>query len=462
MATPKKSNQSAETVAALKQAIIPPQNIEAEQSVLGALLLNQEAIAKVADTLRANDFYRNDHALIYEAMVSLYEKRMPIDVVTLTDALENISKLDLAGGAAYVTNLASLVPSAVHVVSYATIVREKATLRRLIEAAAQINALGFREDTDAESVIDEAEQALFAVSQQFTGQQFVSLRDVLSTSFDRIDDLHKNRDKLRGVSSGIKPLDALLAGFQPSDLVILAARPSMGKTALALNFAQFAAEQGISVGVFSLEQSKEQLVDRMLSAQSGIDAWKLRTGNLAEEDFPKLGEAMGALAESPLYIDDTPNMTVLQVRTKARRLQAEHSLGLIIVDYLQLMSGRPSRDPNRVQEISEISRGLKGLARELNVPVIALSQLSRAVEQRPDHRPQLSDLRESGSIEQDADVVMFLYREEYYDQETERKNIADLFVRKHRNGPTGEVELYFIANQTRFRAIETRHDGSKY
>ena len=447
---------------AVAQAIMPPQSIEAEQSVLGALMINQEAVAKVADTLRSEDFYRQDHSIIFQAMVALYERRMPIDVVTLCDHLENSGDLEKIGGAAYVTNLANLVPSAVHVVSYATIVREKAILRRLISAAAEISDLGYKEDGDIDEVIDEAEQVLFQVTQRFTGQQFVPIRDVLTTSFERIDDLHKHKGKLRGVPTGISTLDKLIAGFQPSDLIILAARPSMGKTALALNFAQHAAENEVAVGIFSLEQSKEQLVDRMLSAQSGIDAWKLRTGNLNEEDFPKLGEAMGVLAEAPLYIDDTPNMTVLQVRTKARRLQSEHGLGLIIVDYLQLMSGRPSRDPNRVQEISEISRGLKGLARELNVPVIALSQLSRAVEQRPNHQPQLSDLRESGSIEQDADIVMFLYREDYYDPETERKSIADLFIRKHRNGPIGDVELFFMSSQTRFRAVETRREDSQY
>ncbi len=439
---------------------IPPQSLEAEQSVLGALMINQDAIAKIADSLHAEDFYRQDHAAIFAAMLTLYEKRMPIDVVTLTDQLERSNQLSTVGGATAIASLANAVPSSVHVVSYARIVREKATLRRLISAATAITELGFQEESGVDELLDQAEQTLFAVSQRFTAAQFVPIRSVLTESFERIDDLHRHRGKLRGVPTGITPLDNLIAGLQASDLVILAARPSMGKTALALNFAAHAAEQGIAVGIFSLEQSKEQLVDRLLASQSGIDAWKLRTGNLSEDDFPRLGEAMGILAEVPLFIDDTPNLTVMEIRTKARRLQSESGLGLLVVDYLQLMQGRPSRDPNRVQEISEISRGLKGLARELNIPVLALSQLSRAVEQRPNHTPQLSDLRESGSIEQDADVVMFLYREDYYDPETDRQHIADLLVRKHRNGPIGEVELFFHASQTKFRAVDTRHSGS--
>ena len=450
-----KSNQSTGPVAVK----LPPQSLEAEQSVLGSLMISQDAMAKVADSLHAEDFYRQDHAQIFQAMVTLYEKRMPIDVVTLTDQLERGNQLEGVGGATVIASLANAVPSSVHIVSYAQIVREKATMRRLISAATTITSLGFQEESEVDELLDQAEQTLFAVSQRFSAQQFVPIRSILTESFERIDDLHRHRGKLRGVPTGIAPLDSLLAGLQPSDLIVLAARPSMGKTALALNFAQHAVGQGLPVGIFSLEQSKEQLVDRLLASQSGIDAWKLRTGNLSEDDFPRLGEAMGILAEAPLYIDDTPNLTVLDVRTKARRLQSESGLGLLVVDYLQLMQGRASRDPNRVQEISEISRGLKGLARELNVPVLALSQLSRAVEQRPNHTPQLSDLRESGSIEQDADVVMFLYREDYYDPNTERKSIADLLIKKHRNGPIGEVELYFQASQTKFRAVDTRHSG---
>ena len=423
---------------------VPPQSIEAEQSLLGALLIDKDAIVKIADTITADDFYRGVHQQVFTAMKELYEKREPIDLLSLTAQLEAKGQLEAIGGRSYLTSLVNSVPTASHVVAYAEL------------AAAEITELGFQETEEVDRLLDQAEQQLFTVSRRYLKRTFVPITDVLTETFDRIDELHKESGKLRGVRTYYSDLDNMLAGLQKSDLIILAARPSMGKTALALNFALFAAQAGLPVGVFSLEQSKEQLVDRLLASQSGLDAWKLRTGNLSEQDFPLLGEAMGVLAEAPLYIDDSPNMTILQIRTKARRLQADHGLGMIVLDYLQLMSGRPSRDPNRVQEISEISRGLKGLARELNVPVIALSQLSRAVEQRPNHTPQLSDLRESGSIEQDADVVMFLYREDYYDPETDRKGLADLFVRKHRNGPIGDVELFFVANQTRFRAVETR------
>ncbi len=437
---------------------IPPQNIEAEQSVLGALLLDKDAIIKTADILKLDDFYREDHKVIFEAILELFEKRSPIDLVTLTDQLEKKKKLKEVGGASYLTTLVNSVPSAAHVATYANIVHNKATLRRLISAADSINAFGYSEDEDIDSILDKAESELFSVSQNFTKQYFIPVKSVLTDTFDRIDELHKHKGQLRGVPTGFQDLDNLLAGLQPSDLLILAARPSIGKTAFALNIAEHAAIKGkVAVGIFSLEQSKEQLVDRMLCSEAGVDSWKLRTGNLGEEDFPKIGFAMSMLSEAPIYIDDTPMLNIMEIRTKARRLQSENQLGLIIVDYLQLMQGRQnSRDANRVQEISEISRGLKALARELNVPVIALSQLSRAVEQRPDHMPQLADLRESGSIEQDADVVMFLYREDYYNKDTENKNLAKLLIKKHRNGPTGEIDLYFTPEQTRFRTIDKK------
>lgn len=437
---------------------IPPQNIEAEQSVLGALLLDKDAIIKVADILKLDDFYREDHKVIFEAILELFEKRNPIDLVTLTDQLEKKKKLKDVGGASYLTTLVNSVPSAAHVTTYANIVHNKATLRRLISAADSINYLGYSEEEDIDSILDKAESELFSVSQNFTKQYFIPVKSVLTDTFDRIDELHKHKGQLRGVPTGFHDLDNLLAGLQPSDLIILAARPSIGKTAFALNIAEHASIKGkVAVGIFSLEQSKEQLVDRMLCSEAGVDSWKLRTGNLNEEDFPKIGYAMSMLSEAPIYIDDAPMLNIMEIRTKARRLQSEQKLGLIIVDYLQLMQGRQnSRDANRVQEISEISRGLKALARELNVPVIALSQLSRAVEQRPDHMPQLADLRESGSIEQDADIVMFLYREDYYNKDTENKNIAKLLIKKHRNGPTGEIDLYFTPEQTRFRTVEKK------
>ncbi|MBI4032173.1 replicative DNA helicase [Candidatus Berkelbacteria bacterium] len=437
---------------------IPPQALEAEQSVLGALLLDKDAVIKVADFLTPDDFYRPEHRVTFEAILRLFEKRRPLDVVTLTDELERTKELTEAGGASAIATLTSRVPSAANVVHYARIVHEKGMLRRLIGAASQITELGYQEDRAVDELVDEAEKLMFQVSETAIHQQFEPVKSILTRSFERIAELHEHKGKTRGVPTGFRDLDALLSGLQQSDLVVVAARPSMGKTCLVLNIAHHAAvAHQIPVGFFSLEQSKDQLVDRLIAGEAGVDSWKLRTGNLANEDFERLSYAMGVLADAPFFIDDSPNMTVMEVRTKARRLQLEHGLGLIIVDYLQLMQGRQSRDANRVQEISDISRGLKGLARELNVPVVALSQLSRGVEQRPDHRPVLSDLRESGSIEQDADVVAFIYREDYYDPQTENKNIARILVRKHRNGPIGELDLFFQAEQQKFRTIDRRH-----
>jgi replicative DNA helicase len=345
------------------------------------------------------------------------------------------------------------------VTHYAEIVRHKATLRRVLNAGQKIAELGYDEEKEVQEILDEAESALFGVSRQLLKDNFQVISDILAASFDRIDRLHREKGLLRGVPTGFRELDNKLSGLQPSDLVILAARPSMGKTTFALNIALNAAVKGkVPVGFFSLEQSKEQIVDRLICAQAMVDGWKLRTGNLSEDDFPAIGMAMGTLAEAPIYIDDSPNLTAIEIRTKARRLKAEQKLGLIVIDYLQLLesSRRENRDANRVQEVSEISRSLKSLARELDVPVIALSQLSRAVETRDKKLPQLSDLRESGSIEQDADVVMFLYREDYYDRETERKGITDVLIRKHRNGPIGECELHFKVEQSRFYDVERR------
>lgn len=444
---------------------IPPQNLDAEKSILGASLLDKNALIKIIDIVTSSDFYDENHGLIFEAMLTLFEKRRPIDIVTLTEQLESEKLLDQVGGAGYLTDLVNGTPSAANVVHYAKIVSDKAVLRRLIEASSTISELGFDEDAEISETLDKAEQSLFTVSQKFMKDKFVAVKDILTEAFDRIDKIHKDKDKgaLRGVPSGFRDLDALTAGFQKSDLIILAARPSMGKTSIVLNIAEhIAIEEKIPVGIFSLEMSKEQLVDRLLSSQAGVDSWKLRTGNLSDEDFPRIGYAMGVLSEAPMYFDDTPGQNVMEIRAKARRLQMEHGLGLVIIDYLQLMEGRSkSGDPNRVQEISEISRSLKGLARELNVPVIALSQLSRAVEHRPDKRPQLSDLRESGSIEQDADIVMFLYRDEYYDPDTDKKGITEILLKKHRNGPTGFVEVFFQPEQMRFRDLEKRRDGSE-
>lgn len=436
-------------------ALVPPHSLDVERSLLGALMLEKDAIIKVADLLLPDDFYLQAHTSIYSAMQTLYSRQVPIDVLTLTNELENQHKLEEIGGASYLSGLVTQVPTAAHVDHYAQIVHQKAILRRLIGAATEIARLGYAEERDVADVVDEAEEKLFSVSQQHQRINFVPIKDVLSSSFDRIDELHKNKGALRGVPTGYKDLDNLLGGLQPSDLVIVAARPSIGKSSLALGIALNAALEGkVPVGIFSLEMSREQVVDRLIAAQSRVDSWKLRTGNLGDEDFPRLNYAMGILSEVPLYIDDSPMLNVMEIRTKARRLQAQYGLGLIVIDYLQLMEGRArSGDPNRVQEVSEISRALKGLARELDVPVLALSQLSRAVEQRRPQIPQLSDLRESGSIEQDADVVAFIYREDYYDKDTERRNIADILVKKHRNGPTGEISLYFRPEQMRFENL---------
>lgn len=437
---------------------VPPQNPQAEASLIGALLMDKDAIIKIADIVHSEDFYVEKNGLIFDAIIKLFEKREPLDVVTLSEELEKQGILKEIGGGSYLTDLVNGVPSASHVVQYAQIVAQKATLRRLIEAASQINSMAYNEEDQLDSLLDNAERTLFDVSQKHLRQNFVSIKDVLAESFDRLDSLHKDKDSIRGIPTGFKGIDNVLAGLQKSDLIILAARPSMGKTSLALNIAQnVATKQGVPVGIFSLEMSKEQLIDRLLASEAGIDSWKLRTGNLEDKDFEKINKAMGVLAEAPLYIDDSAMANVMEMRTKARRLQSEHDLGLIVIDYLQLMSGRAGSD-NRVQEISEISRGLKGLARELNVPVIALSQLSRSVEQRNPKIPQLSDLRESGSIEQDADVVMFIYREDYYAKETEKKNIAEVLIKKHRNGPTGDVELFFQPEQTLFRSIDRAHN----
>lgn len=437
-----------------------PQNTEAEASLLGALLIDSDAVVKIADNVSALDFSDIRHQRIYEAIMQLYENHEAIDVLTLSDRLKNNGHLDSVGGPAYLTELTNFVPTAAHVEQYADIVAQKAMRRRLINASKEIVELGYDESKQLRALIEEAEVKLFEVSQQHIKQDIISLEAVLAESFDRLDDLHKDKQKIRGVPTGFKDIDTTLAGFQKSDLIILAARPSMGKTALALNFAHNVAVQANQpVLIFSLEMSKEQLVDRLLSIESGVDAWALRTGNLTDTDFEKIGHAMGTLSEAQIFIDDSPGITMSDLRTKARREAHRHPLGLVIVDYLQLMSGgsRFGNDFNRVQEISEISRGLKGLARELNVPVLALSQLSRSVESRSPQIPQLADLRESGSIEQDADVVAFIYREEYYNPESDRKGLADIFIKKHRNGPTGNVELRFENEKQRFHSVDTRH-----
>ncbi|HEX7259942.1 MAG TPA: replicative DNA helicase [Candidatus Saccharimonadia bacterium] len=445
-----------------KPLTILPHNLEAEAGLLGGILVDKEALVKVADIVAADDFYVDRNGIVYRAMIDLYEARQPIDLLTLSNRLESVKELEKIGGSAYLTELVEQVPTAAHVAHYGRIVAHKATLRRLISAASTIAGLGHDESTPLDGLLDKAEQTLFGVSQKHLKQNFIPISSVLAESFDRLDELHKDKNSLRGVPTGFKSLDGVLAGLQKSDLIILAARPSMGKTTLAMNIAHHVAvKEGIPVGIFSLEMGKEQLIDRLLASESGIDAWKLRNGRLDDSDFPKINTAMAVLSEAPVYIDDSASTNVMEMRTKARRLQSEHDLGLIIVDYLQLISGRNAGgSDNRVQEVSEISRGLKGLARELNVPVLALSQLSRSVESRTPPIPMLSDLRESGSIEQDADVVMFIYREDYYrGKEAEQPGSAQILVRKHRNGPTGEIELYFHPEQLLFRDVDRLHAG---
>ncbi|MFA6422914.1 MAG: replicative DNA helicase [Patescibacteria group bacterium] len=387
----------------LNQLKLPPQNIEAEKSILGSILLDKDAILKIVDFLTEDDFYLTEHKLIYGAMVKLFEKRSPIDLVTLSDVLESEKHLDRVGGADFLSSLVNVVPTAAHVIDYARIVSDKSSRQRLISAGTKIVEMAYNEEIETAEVMDKSEQQLFNVSQKQVKDKFIPIKDVLVDSFNRLDKIHKEKGTLRGVPSGYKDLDNLLSGFQPSDLLILAARPSMGKTSFALSIAQHATiDEKVGVGIFSLEMSKEQLVDRLICSQAGVDSWKLRNGHLSDDDFRNVGYAMGHLSEAPLYIDDSPMLTVLDIRTKARRLMMEQPLGLIIIDYLQLISGSFKSDGNRVQEISEISRALKGLARELNVPVMALSQLSRAVEHRDKKVPQLSDLRESGCLAGDT------------------------------------------------------------
>lgn len=441
------------------EAIVPPQSSEAEASLLGAILIDSDAIVKIADIVSADDFYDPKHARIFDAITHLYEKHSPIDVLTLSDQLKSSGFIEYVGGASYLTELTNFVPTAAHAEQYAQIIAQKAIRRKLIKVSQDTVEISYNEERNLQELIEEAETRLFEVSQKHVKQDISSIESVLGESFDRLDELHKDKGKLRGIPTGFKDLDNILAGLQRSDLFIIAARPSMGKTAFSLALAHSVSLKAKEpVLLFSLEMSKEQLVDRMLATESGVDAWALRTGNLSDNDFEKIGHAMGSLSEAQIYIDDTPGITVSDLRTKARREAHTRPLGLIIVDYLQLMSGgsKFGGDANRVQEISAISRGLKGIARELNVPLIALSQLSRSVESRNPQIPQLQDLRESGSIEQDADVVAFLYREEYYNPETERKNIMDVLIKKHRNGPTGAVELYFDREKQQFRSIDNK------
>ncbi len=440
-----------------------PYNIEAERSVLGALLIHRDAIISVASWLKPEDFYREAHAWIYEAQMDCYGRREPPDLVTVAAELERRGRLEAVGGAVYLSSLVDAVPTPVHAEYYGRIVERCAVLRRLITAGGQIAAIGFESPEDVDEALSRAEETIFAISERRVTRDFVPIKEITSEYFDRLSRLRATHSGVIGVPTGFPDLDHILGGMQRSDLIVLAARPSAGKTSLALSIAYNVAvreEGGVPVGIFSLEMSREQLVQRFLSMETEIESQRLREGRLDDDEFQRVSEAMGRLSESPLFIDDTPGIPVAELRSKARRLHAEQEVGLIVVDYLQLMQGR--RTENRVQEISEISRSLKALARELDVPVLALSQLSRSVEHRTPHIPVLADLRESGSIEQDSDVVMFIYREDLYNPDSEKKGIAEIHIAKHRNGPTGKVPLRFLERNTKFVSVERFREDEGY
>lgn len=429
---------------------IPPQNIDAEQSVLGAILLDREAIFKAMKTLRPEDFYRESHKKLYETMLFLNESGSPVDLITVSEHLRQQGDLERFGGVAYIASLAEMVPTAANIEYYAHIVEEKALLRTLIHLSTRIAGRGYEEGEEPEKLIAEAERMIMELGSRRLSTTFYSIREVLLDTFAQLANRYDNRGNITGVPTSFGDLDSICCGLQPSDFILLAGRPSMGKTALGVNIGYSAAlKHNVPVAIFSLEMSKEQLVQRILSAEAKVDQQRLRTGELDEEDWQNLHETKGKLASAPIYIDDTAAITVRQIRAKARQLQSEKGLGLIVIDYLQLMQGN-RRSENRQQEISEISRSLKGLAKELNIPVLALAQLSRSVEQREKKRPIMSDLRESGSLEQDADLVMFIYRDEYYNPDSEKKGIAEIIISKHRNGPVGTVELGFLREFTKF------------
>ncbi len=434
---------------------IPPQSVEAEQSVIGSMLIDKEVIPVVMEVLKPEDFYRPDHKEIYEVIIELFDKAQPIDLITVSERLKFHGKLELVGGLEYLTNIATDVPTTANVKHYAKIVEEKSLLRKLIKASSDIVDLGFNASEEVSFILDKAEQSIFDILQKRSSQGFVPIKDVLVDTFNKLEELYNNKGHITGIPTGFTDLDFKTSGLHNSDLVLIAARPAMGKTAFALNLAQNAAvHSGVPVAIFSLEMSKEQLVNRMLCSEAMVDSNKMKTGQLEDNDWQKVARALGPLSEAPIFIDDTPGISITEIRAKCRRLKLEHNLGLVVIDYLQLMQGSKSRSENRQQEISEISRSLKILAKEINVPVICLSQLSRAAETRTDHRPILSDLRESGAIEQDADIVMFLYRDDYYNPDTEKKNIAEVILAKHRSGSTGTVEMVWLGQYTKFANLE--------
>jgi replicative DNA helicase len=455
---------SAKNTAPGPGARIPPQNLEAEQSVLGSILLKDKSLSTVLEILGPSDFYRNSHKLIFEAMIDLFEKNEPQDLITLTNLLKDKNQLDEVGGPSYLATLTSIVPVTVNIASYARIIRHKAILRNLIHVNTEIATRCYDEQGDIDILVDEAEQAIFQIAGRTSGQNFVSLKNIIPSAFDTVEKLYKRKEHITGVPTGYFEIDKMTAGLQPSDLVILAGRPSMGKTALAMNIAQYAAlVEKVGVGIFSLEMSREQLAMRLLSSVGRIDSHRIRTGKLHVDDWPKLTRAVGQLSGAPIYIDDTPAISILEMRAKIRRLASQYDIGLILVDYLQLMRGRGPIE-NRTQEISEISRSLKALAKEYKVPVLALSQLNRGLESRTDKRPMMSDLRESGAIEQDADVICFIYRDEVYNksEENPEKGFAEIIIGKQRNGPTGSVKLTFLKEFTMFENYSGHDEPDRY
>lgn len=435
---------------------LPPHHLEAEQSVLGSLLLDPHAYDRIGEFLSPDDFYREAHREIYDAVVSLNDRGVPVDLITLTDELGRRDRLDAVGGAAYLTLLANAVPTPIHIEHYAHIVERDSIRRKLMQAAVEISNLATHGDSNVDDMLDRAEQLLFAISQRRTASDFTRIGSLLHTYLDQVTMAHEHHSEVTGIASGFIDLDRLTSGFQPSDFIIIGARPSMGKTAFAVSLAHATAiRHGTTVGIFALEMSALQIVQRFVSIEAQVDQQRLRTGFLDEMEWNRVIQAMSSLSSAPIYIDDTPGITVLEMRAKARRLASVAPLGLLVIDYLQLVRGIARNEGNRVQEISEISRSLKGLARELNVPIIALAQLSRGVESRQDHRPMLSDLRESGSLEQDADIVMFIYRDEVYNPSSDRKGIADIIIAKHRNGPVGQISLRWMDQTARFADLAT-------
>ena len=434
---------------------IPPHDIDAEQAVIGSMLTDKDAVVDAIEVLKPDDFYRQDNKTIYEAIVNLYNRAEPIDIITVKSELTSLGKLEAVGGLEYIAVLPDKVPTTANVEKYIKIVEEKSILRRLIRASNELIDLGYSETEEVDTIIGQAEKKVFEISQKKNQKGYTPIKDILVESFAEIEKLYNQKEPITGIPTGFADLDYKTAGLHNSDLVLVAARPAMGKSAFALNIATNAAVQAkVPTVIFNLEMSKSQLVSRILCSEAMVDSNKIRTGKIEEDDWVKLATALGPLSEAPIYIDDTPGITVTEIRAKCRKLKMEKNIGLIVIDYLQLIQGSGKRNSSREQEISEISRSLKILAKELDVPVIALSQLSRAAEQRADHRPMLSDLRESGAIEQDADIVMFLYRDDYYNPDSEKKNIAEVIMAKHRAGSTGTVELLWLGNYTKFVNIE--------